>query len=192
MFNLPAHFYKTSKEETKMKVNQFKGIKGAWIITLLLVTGLLFAGNPCFAGESKALGKEISEKAKKMKLDKTKVVNGKKNGKKLKFTWAKLEHLKSIKDIEKGEVIGILENEAEGDETHLPPGKHNLYLKKVNGEWKLYAESGGNITAEALRVRVEESKKEKNIGKSRFESDGWCGILCGWFWGMFIYIEGCW
>ncbi|NIM11954.1 MAG: hypothetical protein GTO45_07550 [Candidatus Aminicenantes bacterium] len=170
-----------------MKVIQPRRVKGSWFVVLFLLSGLLVSSSPCFAaGDS--LGKEIREKAKKMKLDKTKVVHGKKNGKRVKFTGAKLEHVKSMKDLEQGEVVGVLDNELSGDETNLPPGKHNVFLKKVNGEWKAYAESGGKVVAEAARVTME--KKDKKEAKPQFKPDGWCYcwyLCCGW-----VYICVCW
>jgi hypothetical protein len=164
-----------------MKIKHFKGVKGSWFVVLFLVLGLLVSSSPCFsAGDS--LGKEIREKAKKMKLDKTKVVHGKKNGKRVKFTGAKLEHVKSMKDLERGQVVGLLENELAGDETNLPTGKHNVYLKKVNGEWKAYAESDGKIVAEAARVTVEKrDKKDTGNLNPQFKPDGWCiWSFCWW------------
>lgn len=154
-----------------MKVKRLRRVKGSWFVVLFLVLGLLVSSSTCFAAGD-YLGKEIKEKAKKMKLDTAKVVHGKKNGKSVKFNVAKLEHVKSVKDLEQGEVVGVLENELAGDETNLPPGKYNVYVKKVNGEWKAYAESDGKVVAEAARVTVEKQRGKKN-GKSRFHPNGW-------------------
>ena len=125
--------------------------------------------------KEKPTGKEIAEKAQKIKLDKEKFVHGKKDGKGIKFTGTELPPLNSTEELEEGQVIGVLENEVEGDETGLPPGKYNLFLANVGGNWKVYAESGGEIKKEAARVKVEyhqwgKHKKEK----PRFEPEGWC------------------
>ena len=125
--------------------------------------------------KEKPTGKEIAEKAKKIKLDKEKFVHGKKNGKSVKFTGAELPTLNSEEELEEGQVIGVLENELEGDETGLPPGKYNLFLANVEGNWKVYAESGGEIKKEAARVKVEYhqwGKQKKEM--PRFEPEGWC------------------
>lgn len=168
-----------------MKAKQFKG---TWLIALLVAVCLLTVGNPCFADEATLLGKEIREKAKKMKLDKINTGHGMKNGKSVKFTPAKLNHGMSVTDLEQGQVVGYLENELEGDETNLPPGKYHVYLKKVNGEWKGYAESSGKIAAEALRVTVEK-RSGKQSGKPRFEPDGWCWC---WLIGGSWWLCYCW
>ena len=47
--------------------------------------------------------------------------------------------------MEDGQVIGVLETEAQGDETSLPPGKCNLFLAKEGNDCHTYAESGGRI-----------------------------------------------
>ena len=173
-----------------MKVKRLGRVKGSWFVVMFLVLGLLVSSSTSFAaGDS--LGKEIKEKAKKMKLDKTKIVHGVKNGKKVKFTGANLDHMKSMNDLEQGEVVGVLENELAGDETDLPPGKYNVFVKKVDGEWKAYAESDGTVVAEAARVTVEKrDKKDTGNRTPQFKSDGWC--ICAVCWWIFCFGCLCW
>lgn len=102
--------------------------------------------------KEKPNGKEIAEKSKQIKLIKDKSMEAEKNGKKVKFTPAEIPSLKSFEELEDGQVIGVLENDLEGDETKLPKGKHNIFLANVNKEWKVYAEADGEIKAEAIRV----------------------------------------
>ncbi|MCK4239580.1 MAG: hypothetical protein KAX33_10685, partial [Candidatus Lokiarchaeota archaeon] len=102
--------------------------------------------------KEKPTGREIAERSKAIKLDKDRFVDAEKKGKKIKFTPTKLPPLKSLDELEEGQVIGVLENELEGDETDLTAGKHNIFIANVNGEWHGFAETGGKITAEAARV----------------------------------------
>jgi hypothetical protein len=126
-------------------------------------------------------GKEISEAAKSIRLDNNKTVEGTKNGKKVKFTGVTLPAINSLEEFENGHVIGILENELEGDETKLPPGRHNVHLSCIEGIWRAFAESGGEIRAEAIRVTVEKHHMwEKKGEKPVFKGDGWCIWVCLW------------
>ncbi len=102
--------------------------------------------------KEKPTGKEISEKSKEIKLDKEKTTEEKFEGKKIKFTPSILEP-ESMEDLEQGQVIGILDHEIER-KGKLPPGKYNIFIAKVNGEWQGYAESNGNIDIEASSVTV--------------------------------------
>ena len=49
---------------------------------------------------------------------------------------------------------GVLENGAPGVRTGLPTGRYNVYVARVNGQWKAFAESGGQIVRETLDVTV--------------------------------------
>jgi len=130
--------------------------------------------------KDKPRGKEIEEKAKKTKLNPSIVAHGNKHGKSLKFSGADLSYLEKAEDLEEGEVIGVLENELAGDETGLPPGKYNLFLTNISGDWHLYAESNAEIIAEATKIKVNKfaagESKRKEAG---FSTEGWCLIsLC--------------
>ena len=123
-------------------------------------------------------GREIADMAKKTR-SRTDVVLGKKDGKNVKFTPAEMKHIKDLDEFEDGQVIGILENELEGDETNLPQGKHNVFLGKVDGNWKAYAEAGGEISTEAARVEVSYHRPdEQKPSQGEFHSSGWCFSFC--------------
>ena len=128
-------------------------------------------------------GKEISEKAKAFKLDSTNSFSGQKNGKTVKFTAADLKNLKDMQELESGQVIGLLENDAPGDETGLPPGKYHIYVAKVGNNWRAFAEADGKIVAEAKRAGVEQ-KKGSTPAKGHFEANGWCNwaLIPWWSW----------
>ena len=136
--------------------------------------------------QEKPSGREIAEKAKGMRLLKGEAVKGNKNGKIITFTPADTSHIKSLDDFEEGQIVGVIENEHTGDETDLPPGKHNLFLTNIDGNWNIYAESGGNIVAEAVRVEVDYYKiGDRKPTKVTFNPNGWCFCWClyrVWFW----------
>lgn len=112
---------------------------------------------------------------KRLVLDEDRAIHGEKKGKKVKFVPARIPQLNSEEELEEGQIIGVLENELEGEETKLPMGKHNIFVAKVNGEWKGYAESNGEIVAEAARVKIEHHQWGKHkTGKPEFKEEGWC------------------
>jgi hypothetical protein len=68
--------------------------------------------------------------------------------------------------------VGVLENGAAGDETGLPPGRYNLTLVQVNGQWKGYAESGGSFVGNAIRASYGPASTAST--KPAFHEKGWC------------------
>lgn len=142
------------------------------------------------ARTQKPKGKEIAQKAREMKLDKNKSAHGEKHGKSIKFTGTKLPLLNSLEELEEGQVVGVLETELGGDETPLPPGKFNLFLAKVNGDWHVYAESDGEIRGEAKRVTVERYLwGERKEERPRFSPEGFCFFsICLLGWGPFCIV----
>ena len=125
--------------------------------------------------KDKPTGREIAEKARNIRLDKDNSVRGMKGGKSVEFTGVKLNPLASMDELEEGQVIGVLETEIEGDETGLPVGKYNMFITKENGDWHIYAESGGEVAGKAIRVSVKRhSWGDKEVDKPRFEEEGWC------------------
>ncbi len=129
--------------------------------------------------KQKPTGPEIAEKAKGIRLLKSKTAHGTKDGKSIRYVPANLGHVSALEELEEGQVIGVLENDLEGDETGLPVGEHNMFLTKVDGEWHVYAESGGNVVAEALRVDVNHYKlEERKPTTPAFNPNGWCWCVC--------------
>jgi hypothetical protein len=144
-------------------------------------------------------GREIAEMAKKMVRDEGKDVQGLAGDKVVRFLGAKTDHLKKEEDLEAGAVIGILENEATGDESGLPPGRYNICAAKVKGKWEVYAESGGEVKGKAARVTATRHKPEdKASPKSAFHKKGWCIYICvipnllPWGPSCFWSITHCW
>ena len=130
-------------------------------------------------------GNEIREKAKAAKLDHSRAGKGEKGGKTATLTPAHLDHVRSRDDLENGEFIGQLETEIAGDRAGLPPGTYNMFIANVGGEWHVYAESGGDVVAEA--AHVEERKDTPKDMKPRFSE----GSFCWWVWLIFTGFNWC-
>ena len=130
-------------------------------------------------------GKEINEKARKAKLDKGKESVGEKGGKKSKLTPARLDHLKGPEDLEDGQLVGVLETEVPGDAAGLPPGTYTVFIAKVGHDWEVYAESGGEIVAQAANVT--ERKDTPKDMKPKFSE----GSFCWWVWLIFTGFQWC-
>ena len=96
------------------------------------------------------------------------------DGKKVTFTPSALKHVKTVKDLEKGHVIGHLSTELAGDETKLPAGEHHIYLKKEGGKWNAYAaERGGTKVVQAAQVEVKKTAHKAKLAKPHFHAKGW-------------------
>jgi len=138
-------------------------------------------------------GEDIANKAKKATLEKDRAATGTHEKKKCTFIPADLSHIKTEKELENGHFIGQMNTELPGDLTKLPPGKYNLYLAKVKGEWHVYAESGGKIVEQAHKVKFEKKVREgkpdnKKLEKPTFHKDDtdyyWHG--CWWIFCLTI------
>jgi hypothetical protein len=130
-------------------------------------------------------GKEVRDKANAAKLDSGKAASGRKDGKTSKLTPARLDHVKRIEDLEDGQFIGVVDTEIEGDKSGLPPGKYNMFIAKVGGDWQVYAEADGDIVAQAARV-VERPDTDPDM-KPEFRE----GSFCWWMWLIVIGFEWC-
>jgi hypothetical protein len=119
-------------------------------------------------------GQEIAQKAKATKLDRAHATVAELKGKKIVFTPADLHQVKHPTELEAGRVIGTLETEAVGDETGLPPGNYHVFVAKVGDQWHAYAEAGGVVVKEAVRVRMERAKDRPLNPKPEFREEGWC------------------
>ena len=146
--------------------------------TLLAATLLALATQPAAAQRdvqrgtraAKPTGAEIALKARTARLDRVNSGKGEFQGKPITFTPAVLP---PRVDLAGGQVIGILENEVEGDETGLPPGKYNVFAARLADGWHVYAESGGEIVREALRVELVRRPGQPAEKKPRIRPKGW-------------------
>jgi hypothetical protein len=134
---------------------------------------LLFAQpaavKPAGARVSPPSGAEIASAARAAALDPGNAVTATILGKRFGFTPSGVAQ-RSGNGLEM--FVGVLENGAAGDETGLPPGRYNILLAQVAGEWKGYAESGGQVAGKAVRTSVGAA----TTGRMRptFKEKGWC------------------
>ena len=118
----------------------------------------------------KPTGAEIALKARTARLDRANAGNGEFQGKPITFTPALLD---PRADLAAGHVIGVLENDVAGDETGLPAGRYNVFAAQLADGWHVYAEAGGEIVREALRVTVTARKGVEAEKKPRIRPVGW-------------------
>ena len=93
-------------------------------------------------------GAEIAAAARAAALDVANAASATLSGKSFRFTPARGNASGSEA------FAGVLENGAPGVKTGLPAGRYNLYVARVNGQWKAFAESGGQIVRETSEVTV--------------------------------------
>jgi hypothetical protein len=137
------------------------------------------------ARKSPPSGSEIREKARGKKLDTAKKRTGEKGGKKSTLTPARLDHVKGVEELEQGDFVGMLDTEIPGDKSDLPPGEYNLFLAKVGNDRQVYAESDGEIVAQAASVVERKDTPEGMEPKFRE------GSFCWWVWLIFAGFEWC-
>src|SRR5438874_5392682 len=106
--------------------------------THILIAGICVLALPAFAArKDKPSGPEIAQKARTAVLDSENSTTGEKNGKKIKLIPANLPQGKSEAELEDGQVIGVLETEAQGDETSLPPGRSEEHTSELQSRREL-------------------------------------------------------
>jgi hypothetical protein len=79
----------------------------------------------------------------------------------------------TLRELEAGQVIGVLETTVAGPETGLPAGRYHLYLAKVGERWRLYAEAGGEIVREASRISLQEAAEAPSAPTLLDRGLGW-------------------
>ncbi|MFN2566413.1 MAG: hypothetical protein ABR499_15565 [Gemmatimonadaceae bacterium] len=99
-------------------------------------------------------GQEIAEKAKSATLVRSKALYRQHRGKRFSFTPADID---PSSPIEPGVVGGVLEHDFAFREDGLTQGRYNMFLAKIDGEWRVYAESNGEI-ATSYKVHLALSK----------------------------------
>ena len=143
--------------------------------SLLIVLGVLATAAPMAMAQrgpraEKPTGAEIALKARTARLDHANAGKGEFQGKPITFTPALLP---PRADLASGQIIGVLENDVEGDETGLPPGKYDVFAARLEDGWHVYAASGGQIVREALRVDVVRRPGQPAEKKPRIRPKGW-------------------
>ena len=93
-------------------------------------------------------GAEIAAAARAAALDVANAASATLSGKSFRFTPARANASGSEA------YAGVLENGAPGSYTGLPAGRYNIYVARINGQWKAFAESGGQIVRETSQLTV--------------------------------------
>jgi hypothetical protein len=124
---------------------------GASAVALLIT---LFAAAPVAAQSAEAcLSQELAKKSKVAKLNEKHAKHAEIKGKKFDLVPADFSGLKSIDEVKAGVYLGVLDTDASLDEgVSLPPGKYDLYVAQVGGQWQAYAMKGDKIVKAAKTV----------------------------------------
>ena len=93
-------------------------------------------------------GAEIAAAARAAALDVANAASATLSGKSFRFTPARGNASGSEA------YAGVLESGAPGSYTGLPAGRYNIYVAQINGQWKAFAESAGQIVRETSLVTV--------------------------------------
>lgn len=131
-------------------------------------------------------GRDIAEQARRIHFEQARSATAEFNGKKGRFTPARLDNTRRADDLARGAVVGLLDTEFAGDETDLPPGKYHLYVHRTDdGTFEGFAEADGKVVSKAARVTVREdlSREGEAQEKPEFSTEGWCWC---WWWGCVL------
>lgn len=96
-------------------------------------------------------GREIAAKARSVKLDPARGGVHEFKGHQIRFTPADMAAGGTLTQLEQGVVVGTFESDVTGEKDAVAPGKYDLFLSKVNGEWVVSVESTGQV-ARTLKV----------------------------------------
>ena len=140
----------------------------------LLLSVCVVAGgvNSAFAQRQIPTGEQIAKSAKSAKLNPAASITADKNGIKATVTPVDLSKIKSPKNLEKGQVIAVVDITGVPD---LPDGKYNVFVVKLNDGWQELFESGGKILKQT-KIEVTSSQPgARTMGfKAGIELGGSC------------------
>jgi hypothetical protein len=114
-------------------------------------------------------GIEVAEQARQIRFDDSRSVDATRAKDKVhvRFTPPSFEQPKTKEELEAGVVLGRVQLELGSYQglyrARLQSGTHHLFLAKVGGTWKGYAEFKGAIALEAKEVTVEEGSSLTDI-----------------------------
>jgi|GEM_PF-2021967 len=148
------------------------------IATLPILIIAAVAGPTAAQRRGPPTGAEIALKARMARFSAANAGVATFQGKIMKLTPAVLDGI-TPDELKAGQILGVMENGAAGDETGLPPGRYNLFVAYVDGQWRGYAESGGKIVSPAIRTSIANVTPTKT---PQFKEKGWC-FLAFWSWG---------
>lgn len=113
-------------------------------------------------------GKEVVARAKKAHFLKGRAARVTRNGADLEIVPAKLTGIRSVEDLEEGHVVAVVRRTDPGGAKRGAPREHNVFLAKVGDAWKVYTESGGEITEQKRAPELTYHKwGEQKVGRVR-------------------------
>ncbi|MEO6526130.1 MAG: Ig-like domain-containing protein [Gemmatimonadaceae bacterium] len=139
------------------------------------LVALVIAASPVAAQRAAPpAGAEIAQRARVARLDRANAALGQFAGKRISLVPADRAALTEAA-LAGGQVIGVMTTEVAGDETGLPSGTYDLFAVRLTDGWHVYAESGGRVVREALRVRIERRPGARSAADRvpRFREKGW-------------------
>ena len=150
------------------------------VLFLGLLLSVCSAVNSTFAQRKMPTGEEIAKSAKSAKLNRQASATSEKDGMKVTVTPMDLSKIKTPKDLEKGQVVAVVDVKGLPD---LPNGEYNLFVVKLNGGWQEIFESGGKIVGQAEQVEVSSTKPDErntSTGPVIVLAPGgcWCVSIC--------------
>lgn len=117
-------------------------------MTLLFVAG---GANLTFAQGQSPTGEAIARAARGARLNPAASTTAEKDGMRATVTPVDLSKIKTPTDLEKGQVIAVVDVKGIPD---MPDGKYNVFVVKLNDGWTEFFESGGKIVKHVKRVEV--------------------------------------
>jgi hypothetical protein len=123
--------------------------------------------------------KEILRRVQGAQFDPAAAVKKQADGKAVQFTPAAGLQMLSVKDVEKGRVIGRLDTTAKGHNPALPPGQYTVFLAKTGTGWQLSYAAEGKVVAQIKDAKVTPKANaavSPNLGIEL--CDGHCVCVC--------------
>jgi hypothetical protein len=147
------------------------------VLCLGLLLSVCGAVNSTFAQRKMPTGEEIAKSAKSAKLNSQASITSEKDGMKVTVTPMDLSKIKAPKDLEKGQVIAVVDVKGFLD---LPNGKYNVFVVKSNDGWQAFFESGGKIVEQLKRVEVSSvtSAERKGVQADIQQTNCFCMSIC--------------
>lgn len=62
---------------------------------------------------------------------------------------------RSMEDLEDGQVVGVVRRQRAGEQVGGRLEEHNVFLAKVDGAWKVYAQSGDEVTEQEGEAKLD-------------------------------------
>lgn len=92
---------------------------------------------------------EITRKAKEVRLLPGRAATLEQESATLEVIPTKLKGIRSMEDLEEGQVVSVVRSKAAKERAGVKPDHHNVFLAKIGDAWHVYTECGGEVTEQA-------------------------------------------